>query len=450
MPSATIPQSPLTRKDLWLGLRWFPAMVLAFFTLFLVYGWAETSGGFGVRWTTAAVPEEFTGFSHTWTLSLIGSLLVISIRKNAYPLVLGLASLAYLIRCEPAFSLYVLMSSLALYPLLGRKSCWSRISFLVLLALVFLVSPKVLVAFELLQPSWFNNVLLMGLLIRYGYCFQESLQPGYQHQPYFETLRYLLFIPQITATLNFSRTDQFLREGVFTDSYCSGWRLLALAVAKIVAYKLIAPFIPGLDEAAGKTFIIWFMAFMQYVAWFLWISFHFDLSIALCRFLGVQIPTNFRFPLLAVSPIDHWRRWNHFNRNILLRWGVRPLKRTCPGHSRYWIAAGVTAAGPVFFQGGWIGTTAVLPDPVRLFSWILFGFGTALFLCFNLRLDRKADLDREEPPWHWRRIPGWLITQSGFAWLFLLVLDFRRHPEGALTPPLTERLQIMTQALGLG
>ena len=34
---------------------------------------------------------------------------------------------------------------------------------------------------------------------------------------------------------------------------------------------------------------------------------------------------NFRWPLLATSPVDLWRRWNIYNRRLLLKFVYFPL-----------------------------------------------------------------------------------------------------------------------------
>jgi hypothetical protein len=52
-----------------------------------------------------------------------------------------------------------------------------------------------------------------------------------------------------------------------------------------------------------------------------------SLRIGLMRLMGYRIPECYAFPILALNPIDFWRRWNIYRGRWLLRYAFTPLTR---------------------------------------------------------------------------------------------------------------------------
>src|SRR5438045_3161811 len=63
-------------------------------------------------------------------------------------------------------------------------------------------------------------------------------------------------------------------------------------------------------EATGVTLTALVLMWAQLVAWYWAHSATASLQIAGMRALGWEIPERYRFPFLARSPDDFWKRWN--------------------------------------------------------------------------------------------------------------------------------------------
>lgn len=455
MSVAFHPGSRLTRADLWLGLRWFPLMLAAIWTLFLVYGWAEKGGGFTASWTVAAPASSFANLANIWTLSLAAALLVVATRKGAYLLVLGLCSMAFFIRCAPVFSLYFLFVASILYPILHFGGKWKSPVFWFLLMVFTVILPKWAYAWSLHSDGsggwhWINDVILTGLLIRYAWIFFEQRRGKWERPGFFEHLSYLAFIPQITATLNFGPADQWRKKAHYPGVYWKGWQALAMGAGKILLFKWLSPVAPDVWADDAGLLQIWSGMIFLYLNWFLWLSGHFDLAVAFCRFLGASIPNNFRFPLLAPTFLEHWRRWNIFNRKLLIQLVYRPLGgfRKQAGRN----LAAVFVASALVLHGGWFGSKYWTIQPDILVGWILFAAAQGGLIWWGLRRfrqDGNRGLETREQRRGLSWLRGWLVTQLTMAWLHLLILGTGSMP-GDPTIPLFDRLQSMCKAFGIG
>lgn len=448
--SALTPKNPLSRSDIWRGLRWFPMMLVAFITLFMIWAWADHSSSEStLSWIMNEAAAKANSLSFTWTLAAIAILLVIASSKGHYLLVLGLGSMAFYFRNEPGFALYFLAVSGTLYPILHFGGRWKNKTFWSVLLLTTLVIPKCLYFFCYDQPkywNWISDVGLTGLLLRYAYYYYEVHKGIIQRPGFFEHLSYLAFIPQITATVNFSPSAQWKNHGDYPKVYWRGWQLMGVALGKIVAFKILCWINIDIWSPDAGMLTIWAGATLGYLKWYLWLSAHYDLTISLCRILGADLAPNFRYPLLAPSFIEHWRRWNIYNRKLLLKFFYFPFGGK--ERNRFRNVFIVFAASAILLHSGWFATKWPTLDGSYLLAWLLFAGLQAMLVCLNMRQRDRKGLEGHHWPEGWHYVKGLCVTQLTMIWLHLLILGTGAMPEDSRVP-LGDRILTMLRALGL-
>jgi D-alanyl-lipoteichoic acid acyltransferase DltB (MBOAT superfamily) len=427
-------------------------MLAALISAYMVWSWADQpldESSFSIKWTVAESAQQFTSFSYTWTLAAIAALLVVAVRKESYLMVLGLGSMAFYFRNHPAFALYFMGVTAVLYPVLYYGGKWKHHVFWTILILTTLVIPKSLYFFGYSHPgtwNWINDIGLTGLLLRYAYFYYEQQRGLFEKPGYFEHLSYLAFVPQITANLNFSPSAQWQNHGDYPGVYLRGWRILGLALFKLLCFKCLLWIHVDIWSPSAGIFTIWAGALLLHLKWFLFLSLHYDLSVALCRFLGADLPGNFNFPLLAPSYIEQWRRWNIFNRKLLLKFFYFPFGGT--QHHRMRNVFIVFAASAILLHSGWFATKWPTVTAEYLIAWLLFAFAQAVFVCVNMSHRDNRGLDGHHWPTGFAYVKGLLFTQLSFAWLRLLVMGTGCMP-GDDVVSLSQRLATMGRAFGL-
>ncbi len=452
--SSLHPKNPLKRADIWYGLRWFPLMLAAFITLYLVWAWAAQtceSESSSLSWLMSEMIQKANSLSYTWTLAAIAMLVVVAARKGSYLMVLGLGSMAFYFRNFPGFALYFMGVTAVLYPLLhyGGGWRWKTHAFWAVLILTTLVIPKGLYYFGYQHAhtwSWISDIGLTGLLLRYAYYYYEFRRGLFEKPGYFEHLSYLAFIPQITANLNFSPSAQWKNHGNFPAVYKRGWLLLGVAVGKIIGFKILSWVQLDIWSEQAGILTIWSGAILTYLKWYLWLSAHYDLSISLCRFLGADLAPNFKFPLLAPSFIEQWRRWNIYNRKLLLKFFYFPFGGK--EHHRFRNVFIVFLASAVLLHSGWFASKWPTVNGEYLLAWLLFAFLQAVVVCINMWQRDRRGLDGHHWPTGVAYLKGLIVTQVTMCWLHLLIMGTGCMP-GDQMIPLTQRLATMGRALGL-
>ncbi|MGF1678619.1 MAG: hypothetical protein ACFCUX_05425 [Candidatus Methylacidiphilales bacterium] len=438
----------LDRSDFWLWCKWFPLMLVAFWILFVTYHWTDQGHLLGGAAVLADGLGKFLDFSYTWTLAMVGALLVVAARRHAYPLVVGLVSMAFYIRHAPVFALYFLVVTLAMYPLTRWRWRGRGVVFWLLLALFTLGLPKWLYHEAYHFPGWWgwlDDIGLTGLLLRYAYYDYEIRKGIITPVGYFEHLGYMAFIPQITANLNFSPSAQWKDAGNYPAVYTRAWKLYALALGKVLVFKLMSLHRPDVWSSESGVVVIWAGAIWLHIQWFLWLSLHYDLSIAFCRFLGADLPQNFRYPLLAPSFIEQWRRWNIFNRKLLLKLIYFPLGGSTRHRFRNVLI--VFLASAVVLHSGWFATKWPTVNLEYALAWILYALCMAAGVCWNMWNRDRLGLDARYVPTGWTYVRSWLVTQLLLAWLSLLVMGTGCMP-GDTRVPLDQRLATLARAVG--
>ena len=195
---------------------------------------------------------------------------------------------------------------------------------------------------------------------------------------------------------------------------------------------------------------LWLCLLASYLYWLVLVSAKFDLMVALFRFFGVNVDDNFRWPLLATSPLDLWRRWNIYNRRLLLKFVYFPL-----GGNRRHVYRNILCtflASALLLHTGFMGSPWPWVDPAQLRDWVLYFALQGLLVCGAYWWLTRPFWERLPGGWRWPlRIAGWAFTLLSTAWLHVLPLaagNFLNDPSASVAG-LNQRLELMLRALGM-
>ncbi len=199
----------------------------------------------------------------------------------------------------------------------------------------------------------------------------------------------------------------------------------------------------GAELLALSTSGLWGMAALRYLEWYLLLSICSDLIHTIARLAGFGLSSNFRYPLLAWSPVELWRRWSIWNRLFLLRMIYFPMG----GNQRHMLLNIILVflGSLLLFHGGYIGGVRWGWDPEFMGSWFAYLMVQALLVCGEVLWWRRQGRDRpksipslRDP----RRWVGMLLFQGFSTWLHVLIL----LPWGI---GLDERVSILFRMLGI-
>jgi hypothetical protein len=363
----------------------------------------------------------------------------------------------------PALVPYCLGLVPFLYFLLGNDPRPSpRRSFLFLgglLAGVVIFPKAIQTGFHLEHGSWLdvNQNLFAGLFLRYAYYFYERRRGLVPPGRFWEHVAYMLFIPQVTGMLNYPPSEMGERWGFDLHALRRGFASLGWAALEIpVVLWLEQTVLPAWGYSRGYAALraaplggVWACLLLSYLYWALLVSTKFNLMVALFRFFGVNVDDNFNWPLLATSPVQLWRRWNIYNRKLLLKFVYFPL-----GGNRHNVYRNILLtflASAVLLHTGFMGSPWWTCDPGQLRDWLLYFTGQGLLVCAAYWWQNRP---------FWERLPGvWRGPLAGLGWAFTILSSAWLHvlPLGAdlftntaaVSSSLSERLALMLRALGL-
>ncbi len=351
-----------------------------------------------------------------------------------------------------------------LYVLLGREPVPGRAAsrrFWIGLAAGVILLPKLVQnAFFLGHGSWLdvNQNLFAGLFLRYAYYFYERRCGLVPAGRFWEHVAYLLFIPQVTGMLNVPPSEMHERWGFTPVSLRRGFTSVGWAALKIPLVLLLGRgVLPGWGYNRGfetlhdgPRWALWVCLLSSYLYWLVLVSAKFDLMAALFRFFGVNVDDNFRWPLLATSPVDLWRRWNIYNRRLLLKFVYFPL-----GGNRRHVYRNILCtflASALLLHTGFMGSPWLWVDPGQLRDWLLYFALQGTVVCGAYWWLSRPFWEHLPAAWCWPlRGLGWTFTLLSSAWLHVLPLaagNFLNDPSAAVAG-LGQRLELMLRALGL-
>ena len=370
---------------------------------------------------------------------------------------------------DPRLLLYAVGIVPALYGLLGQEDRpGPRASVRVWLGLAagVVVVPKVLQDHveHFAHGSWLdtNQNFFAGLFLRYAYYYYERRRGLVPAGGFWAHAAYLLFVPQVTGMLNLPPSEMAARWGFGADTLRRGFAALSWVAVKIPCVLwLERAVLPGWGYARGFEALhaapraeLWACALVSYVHWALLISLKFDLLAGLFRFFGVNVDDNFRWPLLATSPVDLWRRWNIYNRRLLLKFVYFPL-----GGNRAHVYRNIFATflgSALILHTGYCGSPWWGLSTGDLQNWLCYFAGQGLVVCAAYWWLNRPWWDRskdgEPSPWRWPlRGLGWAFTLGSSAWLHVLPLSAAGGLLNATHAPVEElgqRVALMWRALG--
>ncbi len=233
-----------------------------------------------------------------------------------------------------------------------------------------------------------------------------------------------------------------------------GWRALGLAALKGGALVLLATVAGGFwysrwtvegfeaRAAALGSGGLWLALGATHAACVLWLSATADVAVAIGRFFGLDLPSNYRWALLAWNPVELWRRWAIYNRRLLLKLVYFPLGGRGPRQFLNILATFLASA--LVLHTGWFGSKywTVGGDMVGLFCAYFLGQGLTVCACVAWwrRTGKDPGSDRRLR-FSSGRVFSTLLTQAFAAWLHLLILC----PPGV---PWDARVRVMARALG--
>lgn len=324
------------------------------------------------------------------------------------------------------------------------------------------LGPKMIQNFGgLPHGSWLdlNQNLFVGLFLRYAYFYWERMRGFAPPGGFAEEVVYLLFVPQITGMLNLPPSEMTSRWGFgWNAGLRRGFEGVLWAALKIpLLIYLEAYWLPRWGYGQGFDTLrtlsraaLWGCIVLTYLHWFVLISAKFDLMIALFRFFGVDADDNFRWPLLATSPVELWRRWNIYNRKLLLKWVYFPLG----GKHRY-VYRNILAtflASALLLHTGYLGSPWWSVDLHQLRDWLIYFAAQGMLVCVTYWWIQRP---------FWTGLPtlarrtlrgaGWAFTLLSSAWLHVLPLAAGSLLNESASPitSFSARAGLMIRALGL-
>ncbi len=375
--------------------------------------------------------------------------------------------------------IYVTLSAVIMWWALGKQETTDRktaIRYWLCFGVLVFLGPKLFLWLPFLHWMPSCEVLFQGLFLRYAYLYYErskGILPPCNLAGFFA---YLTFIPQIYGMLNFPPSEMLGRIGHSLQVLGQATRSILLAAIKLASlwwleYYVLEHFgfrlghnhIADLDRSG-----LWIALLANYIAWFLQLSSSFDLLTGIIRLFGVPVENNFRWALLAASPLQLWRRWNIYNRKLLLKFIYFPL-----GGNRKRVYLNILLtflASAILLHSGWFGGPWLYPDPFFLLDECLYFLLQGLLVCAAYWLHNRLPENRERPDAFSKpaqtqpllrlflsreyrlllRLAGIVFTLCASAWAHAIILmNGTKLKFDHDIATLTERFQLMLRALGL-
>jgi hypothetical protein len=225
---------------------------------------------------------------------------------------------------------YYLLVSLGVNPLarLLKTRCVSRGGALVTVYFVYLLVPGLL-----LPQTALLLFLVVGwdlALSAYSYCV-EATRPGARVAPLGECLFFMLVNPTVVYIARGKAVGRAEGSGAL-------WRAVAGAAVLFANEAALRPVLlhlrvggDGSTAFLGATATLIAYGVLRVCSEYAAHSGLASLQIGVMRQVGWIVPERYRFPLLATSPVDFWRRWNTYVRVWLEAYVFLPLSRQMAG-----------------------------------------------------------------------------------------------------------------------
>jgi hypothetical protein len=225
--------------------------------------------------------------------------------------------------------------------------------------------------------------------------------------------------------------------------------LLAWFAAKavaLVALRRLGPgaFLAGLGPADVDTVgvgALWGRVIASYLETFLTLAASADIPILIGRLFGFPLPDPFRFPLLAWNPVEVWRRWGIYNRNVLLQLVYFPLGG---GRRHKYLNVMLTfLASALLLHTGWFGSKYWVVGTAGWRDQSIYFLLQGLAVCTCLAIwDSTGNhpRDRATPRLSFTLIAAVAGTQAWNALVHVVIL--------APNVPIADRARLIARCLG--
>jgi hypothetical protein len=266
-----------------------------------------------------------------------------------------------LMTLNPVFSVYFVV-------FVGALTVTRRhtLLFLVVLVSAAIVAPKTAFHLRYHQPGYWNWInepsLTLALLVSAMWLRTRARSEHERGRSADEPLAFVLGYlfpshatnPMPYSPAQLSREQRFELSAVLT---LLGW-FVAKAVALVGLRRLgQSAFLSGLGPGDLDTLgrlELWGMVIVSYVETCLSLAATADIPILIGRLFGFPLPDPFRFPLLAWNPVELWRRWGIYNRQVLLQLVYFPLGGS---RRRKYLNVMLTfLASALLLHSGWFGS----------------------------------------------------------------------------------------------
>jgi len=207
-----------------------------------------------------------------------------------------------------------------------------------------------------------------------------------------------------------------------------GW--FVAKVAALAALRAHAPFgfLRSLEAGTDITRVarldLWGMVMGSYVELYLALAASADVPILIARLYGWSLPSPFRAALLAWSPVELWRRWGIYNRQLLLQLVYFPLGAGKRHRTRNVLLTFLASA--LVLHSGWFGskywTVGYGGWRDETIYFLLQGLAVCICLAFTTSDEALAAAPRPVRALWPKRAAGVVATQTWSALVHVVVL----------------------------
>lgn len=347
----------------------------------------------------------------------------------------------------PVHAIYCVAVVGALY--LCRRRGWALMLGVAVLALAL---PKTLFVRFYHQPGWYewlNEPNLAAVIFIAAYWWREARSgrvPATTSSPLVGWGLLFFFPSHAVNPIIFGPGDLWRERRVDRGAVLRGVALFATKAAALVVLKRLFPD-HGYAAMSASALMglslpdLWRVVALNYVDLVLVLSGTADIAIVLARLYGWNLPSPFRWALLAWNPVELWRRWSIYNRRFLLKTVYVPLGGA--GSRRLLNVMLTFLASALVLHSGWFGSKYW---EIGVAGWrdqsIYFLLqGAAVCACLACwKLTAKDPRGDRALRWSSSRVFATLATQMLSAVIHVVVL--------AQAVPLADRWRLMARCLG--
>lgn len=353
---------------------------------------------------------------------------------------------AMLVRLNSVYAAYHLVLVAVLFAC--RRRTWTLALALAVLAIAV---PKTLFARHYHQQgfwNWLNEPSLASALFVAAYWWRERRDGRLPAETTPARWGLLFFFPMHAANpMVFGPGDLWRERRVVPGLVARGLVTFLVKAGTFAALQALFPGHGYAAQPAGALLAaprasLWLLVLLNYLDLVLTLAGTADLAILVARLYGWNLPSPFRWALLAWNPVELWRRWGIYNRRFLLKTVYFPLG----GNTRRRLLNVLLTflASALVLHSGWFGSKywEVGVGGWRDYSIYFLVQGAVVCACLLYwRVKGKNPASDRVVRLSWPRVGATLATQAMSALVHVIVL-----PQAI---PLGDRWRVIGRCLGL-